>query len=191
MTLFRTLGALALLGSAGAGLNGCIQAPDYAVEPDIDFAQLNVTRVPRVGGQNAIDTLQFVINFRDGDGDLGLNLEDISKAPYNSTTGGHNNLGYGNNYFIQPYKKNVATGVFEKFVINGNVGQYDGRYPRLDGTDAKPAPLKGVLRYKLPLRINGAPFFPGDVFRFEISIMDRGLHESNTVTSSEVTLGVI
>ena len=72
----------------------------------------------------------------------------------------------------------------------GFPGEYDGRYPRLEtSTDSKPARSKGTLRYKLKLPIDLQSYFPGDVFRFEISIMDRAFHESNTVTTSEVTLG--
>lgn len=191
MNLFRTLCGAALLGLTGAGLNGCISAPDYAIEPKIDFNDLQVVHVPASGGQLAIDTLKFSLDFKDGDGDLGLSDEDIKQAPFNSKTGGPNNRGYSYNYFIQPLVKN-ASGNFVQFVNPfpfGFVGEYDGRYLRLDAADAKPAPLRGTLRYKLPLFLDGLIFRPGQVFKFEISIMDRGLHQSNKITTSEVTLG--
>jgi hypothetical protein len=157
--------------------------------PEIDFKDVQVVRVPASNGNLAIDTLKFAINFRDGDGDLGLSDQDITVAPWNATTGGPNNRGYSYNYFIKPFKKN-DTGQFVEFLIPGGIGagEYDGRYLRLDGADAKPAPLKGELRYKLPLSLDGDVFRAGQVFRFEISIMDRALHQSNTITTSEVTL---
>ncbi|GAC1368443.1 MAG: hypothetical protein NVS3B25_11580 [Hymenobacter sp.] len=190
MNLFRTLVGVALLGLTGAGLSSCLSAPSYPIEPAIDFNNLLVTHLPARSGQLAVDTLKFAVNFRDGDGDLGLDDADLKSAPYNSTTGGHNNRGYSYNYFIQPFVKD-ASGKFVQFVNPypfGFVGEYDGRFLRLDTKGAKPAPLKGVLNYKLPLSLDGAIFKPGQVLRFEISIMDRGLHESNKITTAEVTL---
>jgi len=190
MNLFRTLSSGVLLLTAWAGLNSCINAPSYPIEPAIDFKDLQVVHVPAGNGQLAVDTLKFALNFKDGDGDLGLSDADIKNAPYNTKTGGHNNRGYGYNYFIQPFVKN-ASGQFVQFVNPapfGVVGEYDGRYLRLDQVGAKPAPLRGTLNYKLPLFLDGAIFKPGQVYRFEISILDRALHESNKITTSEVTL---
>ncbi len=192
MNLFRTLSVAAIVCFTATGLSSCISAPNYEDEPEIDFKSLTKVHVPSANGQLAVDTLKFAIDFKDGDGDLGLSDEDIKKAPYNSPTGGPNNRGFQFNYFIQPFKK--VNGVFEPFItpFGGFKGEYDGRYLRLDGTnntDVKPAPLRGTLRYKLPLFLDGVIFSPGDVFKFEISIMDRKLHQSNTVMTSEVKLG--
>ncbi|GAB3845464.1 hypothetical protein GCM10028822_03940 [Hymenobacter terrigena] len=192
MNLFRTLRGVAFFSLAGAGLSGCLSAPNYSNTPEIEFKEVRVTRIAATN----TDNLEFVLGFRDGDGDLGLDPEDLNTPPFNSTTGGHNGKGYGLNYFIQPYKKNPVTGNFEFFVTPapfGKVGEYDSRYPRLTGADGRPAPLRGELRYLLPLVTDGDATHPGvlnvgDVFRFEISILDRGLHESNKITTSEVTL---
>ncbi len=189
MNLFRILSGGAFLGLVGTGLSGCLNAPSYSITPAIDFKDLQVVHVPRSSSQTAVDTIKFALNFRDGDGDLGLSPDDLKMAPFNTSTGGHNNRGYGYNYFIQPFIKD-ASGNFVPFVTpGGTVGEYDSYFPRLDGTDAKPAPLKGVLNYKFFLNIDGVLFQPGQVFRFEISILDRALHESNKITTSEVTLG--
>ncbi|ALW86444.1 hypothetical protein AUC43_15940 [Hymenobacter sedentarius] len=191
MNLFRTLSGALLVGLTGAGLNSCINAPNYPIVPEIEFKDLQVGKYRPGNGQLAFDTLKFALNFKDGDGDLGLSDDDIKNAPFNAKSGGHNNRGYSFNYFIQPFLKD-ASGKFVQFVNAppfGFVGEYDGRYLRLDGPDAKPAPLRGVLRYKLPLALDGTAFKPGQVFRFEISIMDRALHESNKITTSEVKLG--
>ena len=195
MNLFRTLRGVAFLGLAGTGLSGCLNAPSYSTTPEIEFKEVKVTRIPGVNGNVGRDTLEFVLGFRDGDGDLGLGPQDLAVAPFNTKTGGHNNRGYSYNYFIQPYKRNAVSKLFEFFVTpaqppfpGGIVGEYDSQYPRLNGADGRPAPLKGELRYKLPLSLDGTVFAPGQVFRFEISILDRGLHESNKITTSEVTL---
>ena len=192
MNLFRTLSGAAVLCLSGAVLHSCISAPSYPIEPAIDFKDLRVVHVPAGGGLLARDTLKFALNFRDGDGDLGLSDDDIKTPPFNATTGGHNNRGYSLNYYIQPFIKDPNTGRFTQFVTPppfGKVGEYDGRFLRLDAADAKPAPLKGVLNYRLPLELDGTVFRPGQVLRFELSILDRGLHESNKITTPEVTLG--
>lgn len=190
MNLFRTLSAAAVVGLTGPSLTGCIKAPDYPVVPEIDFREVQVFHIP-AGKQNAKDSLTFVLGFRDGDGDLGLSDDDLKVAPFNTSTGGHNDRGYSYNYFIQPFIKN-SSGQFV-ILVNpppfGKLGEYDSRYPRLDGENPKPAPLKGILKYKLPISLDGTPFKPGTVIRFEISILDRGLHESNKITTSAVTLG--
>ena len=190
MNLFRTLSAAAAVCLTAANLTSCVSAPDYPIVPEIEFKEVRVAHVP-AGNQNAVDTLTFVLDFRDGDGDLGLSPEDLKVPPYNVTTGGHNNRGYGYNYFIQPFVKN-SSGQFVRFINPppfGKVGEYDSYFPRLDGDNAKPAPLKGTLNYKFPISIDGSVFKPGQVLRFEISILDRSLHESNKITTSEVTLG--
>nr|AGU10122.1 hypothetical protein [uncultured organism] len=90
------------------------------------------------------------------------------------------------NYFIQPELWNGTTYVpFQA----GIIGEYDGTFPRLDGTDAKPAPLRGDLNYRLPITIDGGIYKVGQRFRFRLTIVDRALHVSNTVTSTDVTLG--
>ena len=189
MIVFRILGGAALLALTGLGLSSCLQAPDYSTTPAIDFKELRIAHLPAAGGLNAVDTLKFYLNFRDGDGDLGLSAEDIKVAPWNSITGGPNNKSTKLNYFIQPFRKD-NTGRFVPFInVGGVAGEYDGRFLRLDAPDAKPSPLRGELRYKLPLTLDGSPFAAKQVFRFEISIVDRALHESNKITTTEVTLG--
>lgn len=190
MNLFRTLGAAAALAFGWAGTTSCISAPDYPETPVITFNALTKTYVPPpVPGATPSDTLRFAIDFQDGDGDLGLDDADTKVAPFNSPTGGHNNLSTSNNYFIQPFKK-VRDTFVPFYTPGGFPGEYDGRYPRLEtSTDAKAAPLRGTLRYKLRLPLNRSSYSAGDVLRFEISIMDRARHQSNTITTSDITLG--
>lgn len=192
MNLFRTLGAFAALALGWAGTSSCLKAPDYPVEPAITFNSIKQTYVPPPSqGATPGDTLEFAIDFQDGDGDLGLDDADTKVPPFNAQTGGHNNLATSNNYFIQPFKKDKVSGNFVPFYTPGGYpGEYDGRYPRLETTiDTKPAPLKGTLRYKLRIPLNRSSYSLGDVMRFDISIMDRARHQSNTITTTEITLG--
>ena len=193
MNLFRTLSAAAVLAIGWAGTSSCLKAPDFPVTPAITFNQINsIYEPPSATSSQGGDTIEFVINFQDGDGDLGLDADEADVAPYNQPTGGHNNLRKSNNFFIQPYKLNKSNNQFEPFYTSngGFPGENDSRYPRLDiDRTAKPAPLKGTLRFKVRLRLNRTDYAVGDVFKFDVSIMDRAFHQSNTITTTPVTLG--
>ena len=195
MNLFRTLPGIALFSLSAMGLSSCLTPPDFPITPEIDFKETQVTHIP-AGTQDAVDELTFVLNFRDGDGDLGLSKDDILLPPYNQPprlpVPQRNHTTNEYNYFIQPYLKDPVTGQFTRFTTPppfGKIGQYDGTYPRLDAINAKPAPLQGELRYLLPISLDGSVYQKGQVFRYEITILDRALHVSNTVTSAEITLG--
>ncbi|MBO2007771.1 hypothetical protein [Hymenobacter negativus] len=198
MNLLRTLNGAALLGLAGTGLGGCIQAPDYSFTPEIDVKEVRKVVVPPAGGNSTSNEITFVLNFRDGDGDLGLSDDDIKTSPYTdpatSAAAARNHTDNTLNYYIQPLK--LVGGTFVPYITPpgtfGKFGQYDARFPRLDGTDAKPAPLKGQLNYVFPIFLDGngtsGSYSPGDVFKFQLTILDRQLHVSNTVTTEAITL---
>ena len=189
MNLLRTRPA-AVLCLVGLSLSSCLSAPEYPLEPSIDFKSLTMVRnIPSGANMTEIDTLTFALDFRDGDGDLGLSDADIKVSPYSDATGGFNNRSKTYNYSIQPYKR-IGTAPpysYTKFVLSVE-GEYDGTYPHLEKEGSRPAPLKGTLTYALPVSVDGSAFNPGDTFRFEITIMDRALHKSNTVTTTDVTL---
>ena len=196
MNLSRTLRLGALFLVTGLGLGSCLNPPEYPIEPSIELNEVIKVHYPASVTGIPIDSLVIKISFRDGDGDLGLSKDNVNVAPYNSTTGGPRNLGYKNNYIIQPLVKD-ANGRFVRFVTPpplGAIGEFDGRYPRLDGAEAKAAPLKGELRCKVPILIGSTTlqagqWRAGQVLRFEISILDRALHQSNTVTTPDVVVG--
>ncbi len=196
MNLFRFLSGTVVSGLMMAGLSGCLNPPEYSVVPEIDFKEVQVNRIPAAAGLSASNEITFFLNFRDGDGDLGLTKEDIKLPPYNQppkppvSLRGHTTNEF--NYLIQPFVKDPVTGQFKQFINAppfGKFGEYDSTYPKLDVNATKPAPLKGVLRFKLALFTDDTPFSKGQVVRFEITIMDRALHVSNTITTSEITLG--
>ena len=60
---------------------GCEEdEPDYPVEPFIEFKSLTFKNTLAI---NNYDTLKLTINYRDGDGDLGLNYSEIN-PPFHS-----------------------------------------------------------------------------------------------------------
>jgi hypothetical protein len=206
MTLFRTAKAVALLALASAGLSSCLSPPDFPETPVIEFKELRKIHVAGTPGpprKTSVDTLVFVLNFQDGDGDLGLGgvngLPSDADAPYLEFDANGRRLRNGSNYHIQPFYKNPNNGLFEPYFSSppggqpGRPGEFDGRYPRLTKPDEKPAPIKGELVYKFPAQLDGSVFdgnfYAGLQLYFEISIKDRALNESNKITTPVVTLG--
>jgi len=181
MNLFRTLSGVALTVFFGAGLSSCLQAPDYPVTPRIEENSVTVFR--RGTPQNDLrDSIEVALNFEDGDGDLGLDDTDTSGVfAYN---GGRNR--FYENYFIQPYYKNEQ-GVF---VPTQPLGFENGRFIRLTEPDSKPGPIRGVLRRAILVSLLNPAFSnqPGTEYQFEITIVDRALHESNKVITKPIRL---
>lgn len=184
MNLFHTVGAAALVCLAGAGLSSCLNAPDYSDTPRIDVNGVTVFKKTgaAAGKLGNRDSVEIALNFQDGTGDLGLGNAD--------TIGVYTHRGgnrYFNNYFINVYYKDKASGTFLPFPLPANF-TYNGRFFRLTKTDARPGPLKGVLRYAIVLSSYSPETVPGTMMRFEVSIADRALHESNVVTTDPATL---
>src|SRR5687768_1572022 len=83
---------LALLVAAIA----CNKPPHYPNEPHIKFKAIE--SYPVLTQRVKKDSLVIVTRFEDGDGDLGLNSEEIQNPPY---TDGDNNL----NYLVETFVK--------------------------------------------------------------------------------------
>ena len=184
MNLFRILGRAAVGCFIGSGLGSCLNAPDYPDTPHIDVN--GVTGFKKTGAAAGKlgnrDSVEIALNFQDGTGDLGLGEADTAGV---YTKRGSNR--YYNNYFIKVYYKDKSSGTFVLLPLRPNF-TYNSRFVRLTKTDARPGPLKGVLRYSIVFSYFSPETVPGTVLRFEVSIADRALHESNVVTTDPVTL---
>jgi len=55
----------------GLGITACIQPPNYPIEPEIEFVSVSKSEVAQ-----AIDTFRITFSYTDGDGDIGLDLDD-------------------------------------------------------------------------------------------------------------------
>jgi len=52
-------------------ITACVQPPDYPIEPEIEFLNISKSEVLQ-----AIDTFRIAFSYTDGDGDIGLDLDD-------------------------------------------------------------------------------------------------------------------
>ncbi|MGM0612467.1 MAG: hypothetical protein ACQESM_03035 [Bacteroidota bacterium] len=145
-------------------LTSCTEEEDYPIEPKIEFE--NFKKI------NNDSTGIITLSFTDGDGDIGLKDSDTTD-PYTGE--------YFYNFFLY---------IFEK-----NNGQYDsvetdipfhGRIPELEGVQEGES-IKGEIDIEVDIYSMDI-FIPADSVVFDIYIVDRALHHSNTVRSPLIIL---
>ena len=179
MNLLRTLRGIALFSLAAVSISGCLTPPDFSDKPKIE---LDGVTVIRLGGNLGVrDSIEIALKFEDGNGDLGLDkTDDTGPFAYNNKQNR-----YYENYFLQPFYKN-RQGIFVPLIP---LGKENGRFIRLTKADAKPGPLQGILRRSVVFNLDTAfAYRAGTEYKFEVSIADRALNESNVLTTNTVRL---
>lgn len=146
----------------GAGLlYSCIDRQEYPVIPFIEFKEFYIAS----NHPSGIETGVIVIRFTDGDGDIGLKMED-TLSPYQS--GGD----YYNNYIMNVLKKQGNDTIRLPF---------DLRIPPIN-PDSYSQNLKGEIYIDIQLDVLRS-VLPDNKFQFEAFIYDRALNKSNLITS--------
>ena len=87
-----------LLLITGVLLSSCINDPQFPSRPSIALQGVNFYEI---GGNNEADSLQVIISFEDGEGDLGLSSEE-QFAPYNAQNYYSNKTGEVLNFSAGP-----------------------------------------------------------------------------------------
>jgi hypothetical protein len=164
--------AIALIGSLIIVLlltfSSCRKDPVYPVEPSIEFK--SITKVQNNTGIDDKGILKF--SFVDGDGDIGLSDYD-SEPPYD--TGSI----YYYNCFITYYEKQHGEYVAVTLPMTNNY-----RIP-LTPPATKGLPLQGDVDVELFINNYWSTY---DTIRYDIYIVDRALHVSNTITTPDIII---
>ncbi len=148
-------------------IGACIQPPDYADEPVLNFISVNKTEIAQGNGNSPADTLAVVFGFTDGDGDLGSPGDSVDVYLKDSRDG-----------FVNTYKLPVIP---EEGVGNGISGEITIKIPNV--------PFNICCTY--PDNSDAClpnPNFPTDTFSYSINIRDRAGRLSNTIQTSTVTI---
>lgn len=167
---------LALLASS------CREEPNYPDEPSISFDR--VDQFTYTKNRITFDSLVLVVDFQDGDGDLGLRRSPNGdgdpdfRAPFDQSSQ------FFNNFFVNLQVKRGDR--YVPYPFPSEFLNFNGRFPRL-ARDDKHEVLEGEIKYTLTNFSNDI-FDPRDTVRFEIFIYDRALHKSNVVYSDDVVL---
>lgn len=181
---FKTLALFALLFCMA-----CSSDPNYAPGPVITFNRLAIQEIKQqVGGVTISKTrISITLNFKDGDGDLGLTPSDTN-PPFNLfRVVGNDTLPNLNYYNIFPtiiYKLNNRYDTL-KYPLSLKSFQIFGRFPPLyDVLDPSLEPIDGSLNYNIESVFS--KIGKGDTIKLMVSIQDRKLNKSNTVITPEV-----
>ena len=168
-----------------------MKEPEYPETPQIEFNSIRSETVTNPFGRQ-IPRINIKLNFKDGDGDLGLSKEDISEYPFNDTLTIVNDdtivdKTKSNNYFIKAFYKDK-----NGYVPFANLTFKDGyRFPRLNPDNEKRT-LEGELNYYydiiLPISLEFPSYKSGDSLKFEVYVTDRNFNRSNTITTDPVAV---
>lgn len=157
-------------------IGGCIEVPEYSKTPSISFNSVFFR------DETPIDYIYLTINYKDGDGDLGLSNSDLKIDPFKEFI---DSVGVSvvnpNHYNIFPvlYRK-----VGEQYLPSLVTG-YNGIFPRLRD-DGRKGPIEGSIQYKL----GSVNFFNEDssIAKIRVYIQDRALNKSNVIETPPFTV---
>lgn len=163
-------------------LSACQKKLEYPIEPKITYEGLGYV-------MDADSTLTgevvVSIGYTDGDGDLGLDDAD-TLSPFGPNDPHYYNL------IIDYLKWNGSTFVETPlFNWNQQTQSYDtvsfnARFKRLVFNDEETS-ISGTIDYKMMV-FN--PLAPNDTIKFKIKILDRALHESNSIETDAISFPV-
>lgn len=159
-------------------LAACQEKVEYPIEPKINYEGLAYL-------MNADSTLTgevvLSIGYTDGDGDLGLDDAD-TLPPFGPHDPYYYNLiidylKWDGSFFVETplLSWNQQTQTFDTISFNA-------RFKRLVFHD-DPTPISGTIDYTMTV-FN--PLSPDDTVKFRAHIIDRALHESNTIETDMI-----
>ena len=147
----------------------CRKPDVYPLEPVIIFKNIYT----KINSQGYDEKMTVLLNFTDGDGDVGYKDPGQNGLPYDDPTSK-----YYDNYIAKLFQfKNGA------WVEYPTISPLGGRIPYLT-----PIGKNKALNGEIACDIDVPPKSENDTFRLDIFIYDRTLQQSNTVTTSEVVL---
>ena len=152
------------------GFTSCFTVPEFPLAPSISLNSAYFQEEPQT------DYIYLTINYKDGDGDLGLNKEDLTVSPFiEFIDSAGTQIRNPNHFNIFPVllRKNG-----EKYE-DVTVANYDGIFPRLREANFKKGPIEGTLQYKM----GSLNFFGQDssIAKVRLYIQDRNLNKSNII----------
>ena len=161
-------------------VSGCISEPDYPAAPVISFNQIRkVSLKAGTGvGQGARDSIIITLNFQDGDGDLGVNINDKNLSAILKATP---------NYEMKTLFK--VKGIYKVIDLGDSYSKFFFQPLRTDG---KSGPIEGQLDYSTGYYYDFDYGFKSrlkkDTVKFQIFIRDRALNQSNTIESDPIII---
>lgn len=163
-------------------VSSCREEPSYPDEPSISFDR--VDQYTYTKNRITFDSLVVVVDFQDGDGNLGLRRSPEGEGDPDFQGSFDQSSPYFNNFFVNLQVKRGD--IYVPYPFASEFLNLNGRFPRL-ARDDRHEVLEGEIKYTLTNFSNDI-FDPRDTVRFEIFIYDRALNKSNMVYSDDVVL---
>lgn len=164
------------LGIMVLSVYSCTKEETYPIIPEIKFEDF---LLHYNSGINAYDMGVLTITFKDGDGDIGLEQHElVAPYDYNLFISLYEIIDGDSAEYI-PVVYNPSTQTFDTLTFNQ-------RIPILTPTGADKS-ISGTIEDTLYIY---SPDYPLDTVFFKVSIRDRALHESNTVYTPIMKLGI-
>jgi hypothetical protein len=166
-----------LIGLVIFGLTDCTKPVTvYPVEPHIELVDCHAVK-----DDDGYFSYVVTLNFTDGDGDLGLEQNEMD-TPFNEGSL------YNTNIHVDYFEK--ISGTFQK--VTSTLGGTDtvfpkGRFPVIT-PDTKSKAVKGTMVATLFLGTWDPEPHRNNVTKLKIWINDRALHHSNVVETQEIVL---
>ncbi|NVO01339.1 MAG: hypothetical protein HXX09_01420 [Bacteroidetes bacterium] len=148
--------------------NSCKEKEQFPVEPHIEF--IDFTQVKNAQGVDQNGILRF--SFTDGDGDIGLGVGDTN-SPYNPGSL------YYHNFFIKYYE--VQKGILKEIPL---LMPNNSRIPVIT-PEGRNKSIKGEIEMVI---LTNNPYSTYDTIMFDAKIVDRALHESNTIQTNYIVI---
>ena len=174
---------IALLFLVLAALS-CQKPVEYPIEPKVEYQGFTYlfNADSTFSGEGVVS-----FSYTDGDGDLGLDDSD-TLSPFGFHDAHYYNLVIDylkcvNGVFVKTplLSPHVPTSPADTLVLYDTV-TFNARFKRLRDSE-EPKAISGTMEYKLTVQ---NPLSPNDTIKFEIHILDRALHESNTILTEPI-----
>jgi hypothetical protein len=154
-------------------ISSCTRNYDYPVEPVLKFKDFIYVENEKGEVTKGI----LVLEFTDGDGDIGLGQAD-TLPPY------HHTGDYYYNFMIAMYTKHDDK--YLPVIFPDTTYTFNSRIPPIVFNGNSKA-IKGEIEYTFDMKIM-KPFLQSDTIRINTYIVDRALHKSNLVITPDIPI---
>lgn len=169
--MFKKLN-IALFFLSAVALTNCVDIPDYSDTPEIDYNGIDQnTEVDETSGKKVRENVIITINFRDGDGDLGEEIDQRDTLKY----------GEWGSYELTTARKNKDGSWSESILAEDKYKWIPVLKP-----DGNPGPINGKLDLNTSF-LYGNSSVPVTV-KFKVRIRDRALRVSNMIETDTISV---
>ena len=148
-------------------LSSCFKKDDFSSTPAIEFQSFDILG----------DSAKITISFQDGEGDIGLEPDQLS-PPFDVNSTYHYNL------FLKYYEKVDGQGWQPGLDLSGEPIVFRNRLrPIYTG---KPKSIKGTIEYTIEPIFYNQLSTDNDTIKYEIMLVDRELNESEWIETGTI-----